>query len=259
MLELFSLAGRTVLVSGASRGLGKAIALGYGAAGATVLVTAEEPGAHEVAAEIRARSGQADSHIIDVTDLASIEQGVADLAARHGRIDVLVNVAGINKREPLAEVAETTYDRIMGVNLKGLYFMAQAVGKVMIPQGSGKVIHIASQSGHRGLPDISVYSASKGGVLQLTRQLAVEWARHNIQVNSISPGFMLTDLSAPVWETPAMQAWRDSRIPAGHLGMPEELVGTAIFLASAASNYVTGQDIAVDGGVLAGDLWPLGQ
>ncbi len=257
-MDLFSLEGRVALVTGASRGIGRGIAEGLASAGARVACAARSAAQlGEVAAAIEVGDGEALAVDLDVADLKSIDRAVAATAAAWGQIDILVNNAGMNIREPIEDVTEEHYDRIMEVNLKGVYFMTRAVARHMIPRRQGKVIHLGSLTTKYALSSISVYASTKGAVGQLTKAQALEFAPHNIQVNAICPGFIVTTLSKGLWEDPGMQAWSESRIPLGRLGTPEDIAGTAVYLASSASDYVTDETVYVDGGIMAGEQWPL--
>ena len=258
MTTLFSLADRVALVTGAGRGIGQGIAKGLAAHGASVVCAARTRSQlDETVGEIEADGGEAMAVEMDVASLDSIGTGVDAAVAWRGQIDILVNNAGINIREPIEEVTEAHYDQITDVNLKGLYFTTQEVVKHMTPRKQGKVINIGSLTTGRALASISVYAATKGAVGQLTKAQALELAAHNIQVNAICPGFVITPLTDKVWADPTMQAWGKDRIPQGRLADPDDMAGTAVFLAAPASDYVTGQCIYVDGGFMAGDDWPL--
>jgi NAD(P)-dependent dehydrogenase (short-subunit alcohol dehydrogenase family) len=255
---LFSLEDRIALVTGAGRGIGQGIAKGLAAHGARVVCAARtRTQLDETVVAIESDGGEATAVEMDVSSLESIATGVDAAAAWHSQIDILVNNAGINIREPIDEVTEEHYDQITDVNLKGLYFTTQEVVKHMAPRKQGKVINIGSLTTGRALASISVYAATKGAVGQLTKAQALELAAHNIQVNAICPGFVITPLTEKVWSDPTMHAWGKDRIPQGRLADPDDMAGTAIFLASPASDYVTGQLIYVDGGYMAGDSWPI--
>ena len=191
---------------------------------------------------------------MDMSDLAAMDAAIEEC----GPIDILFNNAGMNIRQPITEVTEENYDQIMAVNLKGLYFLSQKVGQQMIERGNGgKIINIGSLTTGYALAKVSVYTATKGAVGQLTKGQAVEFGPHNIQVNAICPGFILTSLTEKMWADQTMRDWGEGRVALNRLGTPEDLVGTAVFLAAAASDYVSGQCIYVDGGFMAGDDWPL--
>jgi len=249
MQDLFSVKDKVVHVSGGSRGIGRAIALAFAQAGARVVVSARN-------AETLAATGL-DYEVCDIADSAQIRRAVENIVKRHGRLDVLFNVAGINYRHAAETYPEERLDEILAVNLRGNYLMAQACGRVMINQRRGKIINVASVHTGFSLAGMAPYGASKGAIGAMTRALAVEWAPYNIQVNAIAPGFIRTDLNRVLWENEKIRAWALERAPAGRIGEPTDLVGAAIFLASAASDYVNGQVLYVDGGLTAGQSWPL--
>jgi NAD(P)-dependent dehydrogenase (short-subunit alcohol dehydrogenase family) len=257
-VNLFSLEGRVALVTGGGRGIGRGIAEGLAAHGAKVVCAARTRSQlDDAAAAIEAAGEDALAVEMDVADLASIERGVEAVLSHYGQIDILVNDAGMNIREPIVEVTEAHYDQIMAVNLKGLYFLTQAVARHMIPRRQGKVINIGSLTTGVGLTWVSVYAATKGAVGQLTKVQALELGPHNIQANAICPGFVLTQSIEKIWSDPKLRAWGEGRIAMGRLATPADMAGTAVFLASPASDYVTGQMIYVDGGFMAGETWPL--
>jgi NAD(P)-dependent dehydrogenase (short-subunit alcohol dehydrogenase family) len=256
-VNLFSLQDRVALVTGGGRGIGRGIAEGFAAHGARVVCAARtQSQLDETVAGIRSAGGEAQAVQVDMANLASVKICVEAAIAHYGRVDILVNNAGMNVRKPVVEATEEDYDRVMAVNLKGIYFLTQAVVKDMISRKRGKVINIGSLTTGVGLPRLSIYGATKGGVGQLTKAQALEFAEHNIQVNALCPGFVLTPLTAKIWEDQAMRAWVESRLAQGRLATPKDMAGTAVFLASEASDYVTGQCIYVDGGFMAGEPWP---
>ena len=252
LAQLFSLQGRVALVTGAGRGLGRGLAQALAAAGARV-VCAGRSLAHleETVAMITGAGGQAEARPVDVSDPAATRALVEGIVADHGPLDILVNNAGTEIVKPVLEVTETDYDTIMNTNLRGLYFAAQAAARVMVPRRRGKIINLGSLASQIGLAGSTVYSASKGGVLQLTRALAVELAPHNVQVNAIGPGYYRTDMTEPFFRDPEHRRWIEQRIPMGRIGTTLDLAGAVVFLAAPASDYVTGQILYVDGGWLA--------
>ena len=257
-MKLFDLDGRTALVSGASRGIGKAIALGLAEAGADVAVTARTQNDLEAVADTISGLGvNSLAVVLDVSRVERIPAAVARVTDELGPIDILFNVAGINIRGEFQDLDEAAYDEVMNTNYKGAFFMCQEVGKGMIERKRGKVINIASLVTGMALPKIVVYTGSKGAMGQLTKGLAVEWGPHNIQVNALAPGFIATDLNTHLWENRDFTQWILARTPAGRVGKPADMIGTALFLASSASDFVSGQIIYVDGGVMAGSYWPL--
>ena len=257
-MNLFSLDGRIALVTGGGRGIGRGIAEGLAGHGAKVACAARTRSQLDETVEaIQSEGGDAWAVEMDLEDLESAKQGVDAVLEHYGRIDILVNNAGMNIREPLADVSEDSYDRIMNVNLKGLYFLTQIVAGKMIPRRQGKIINIGSLTTGISLPSVSVYTATKGAVGQLTKAQAIELGPHNIQVNGICPGFVLTPLTEKLWARPEMRKWGEGRVALRRLATPEDMAGTAVFLASPASDYVTGQLIYADGGYMAGDYWPM--
>ncbi len=258
MSGLFDLAGKCALVAGGGRGIGEAIALGLADAGADVAIAARtQSDIESVADAVAARGRRSMSVTLDVSQIDELGPAVERVSSELGEIDILFNVAGINIRKPATELEEEDFDQVMGVNFKGAYFLCQEVGKGMMAQKRGKVINIASLTTAIGLAKVTVYTSSKGALGQLTKGLAVEWGPHNIQVNAIAPGFILTDLNRKLWENQEMLDWATGRTPAGRLGSPDDIVGTAIYLASGASDFVSGQILFVDGGIMAGSPWPL--
>ncbi|MFT5490065.1 MAG: NAD(P)-dependent dehydrogenase (short-subunit alcohol dehydrogenase family) [Limisphaerales bacterium] len=257
-MSIFSLEGKVALVTGAGRGIGRGIAEELAAQGARVACAARTVSQLEEAAQtIRDAGGEAMAVELDVGDMASHERALDAVVEQWGSLDILVNNAGVNARQPIDEVTEENYDRIMNVNLKGLYFLAQKAARRMAKGGGGKIINIGSLTTGYALTQVSVYTATKGAVGQLTKSQAIEFGKDNIQVNAICPGFVVTPLTDKIWSDPTMQKWVEPRLAAGRLATPKDMAGTAAFLASPASDYVTGQVIYVDGGFMAGDNWPL--
>jgi len=254
----FDLTGKVALVTGGSRGLGRGIALGLANAGADVAICSRtEETVRNAAAEIEDLGRKSLPIKADVSKVADINRMVAEVMDEFGHIDILVNAAGLNIRMPAVQYTEEQWDFILGANLKGTFFCCQAVAKVMIkPEGTlqnkGKIINIGSLTSGIGLPTVAPYAASKGGVLQLTKTLAIEWAKYNINVNAIGPGFHQTDLTQPLFSNPEWTERLLTMLPIERPGTSEDLIGAAVFLASDASDYMTGQIIYVDGGFLAG-------
>jgi gluconate 5-dehydrogenase len=247
--QAFDLSGRRALITGGSRGIGLAIAAALAQAGAAVVLNARDGAALEqAAAGLRAAGHDVASQAFDVMDPASVERGIAAIEAE-GAIDILINNAGMQHRMAAEDFAEADFDRLIAINVKGAFFVAQAVGRRMIARRRGKIINIASVQSELGRASITPYAMSKGAVRQLTRGLCAEWARHNIQVNAIAPGYFRTELTSALVADPAFTAWLVARTPAGRWGEVAELGGTAVFLASAAADFVNGQTIFVDGGL----------
>lgn len=253
---LFSLHGKTALVTGASGGIGQVLAVALAQAGATVGVHGRDQArVQQTCALVEAAGQPAMPLLADLATVPACREVIATLHAATGRLDILINSAAINRRKPIAEVTEEDWEAIIAVDLRSVYFLSQAAHAIMRPQGGGKIIHIGSINITYALDHVSVYGAAKGGMAQLTKVMAVEWAPDNIQVNCISPGFMLTPLSQPLWDDPEKARWFRQRIPARRPGDPSELVGITLLLASDASSYITGQNIIVDGGFEAGGSW----
>ena len=252
-LQQFSLAGKVAVVTGSSRGIGRAIAEGMAGAGAAVTVNGRNPETTQaVAGAIAAAGGKSLAVPADVGKVADIERLIKSTVATFGRLDILVNSAGISPHyKPAETMTEAEWDEVIAVNLKGVFLCCQAAGRVMIPEKSGRIINISSIGGQVALPRLVAYCAAKGGIDQLTRVLAVEWAPHHILVNAISPGYIDTDLTKGLRQNPARRDALLRQVPLGRLGKPDEIAGAAIYLASDAASYVTGQTLDVDGGWLA--------
>jgi gluconate 5-dehydrogenase len=256
--ELFSVAGQNVVVTGGSRGIGRAIAEGFAARGANVLICSRTQESVETALKEMSDAGlKADGVACDVSDEQQILTTVQTAIGRLGHIDTLVNVAGVNRRKRAETVTADDYDFILDTNLRGAFLMSREVGKHMIESKSGAQINVESLNTWMPLKGVLPYAMSKFGMQGMTRGLALEWGRHGVRVNSLAPGFILTDLTRKLWSDPEMQAWNQANAPLGRLGQPEDMVGTAIFLASKASAFMTGQTLYVDGGFSAGWSWPI--
>jgi len=247
--ELFSLAGKVAVVTGAGRGLGRSMALALAAAGADVVGASRTTSEIETLRdEVRGLGRRAEAIAVDITDDQSCERLITRTVERLGRIDILVNNAGINIRKPVLELSPAEYRQVLATNLEGYFLCARAAGKHLVGQGSGKVINISSIMGRVALANQAAYASSKGAIEQLTKVLAIEWAPHNVQVNAIAPTYFETELTRPLFDDEERHDFITSRTPMGRWGQPHELAGAVIFLASRASDYVTGHSLAVDGG-----------
>jgi NAD(P)-dependent dehydrogenase (short-subunit alcohol dehydrogenase family) len=236
LTEMFGLNGKIAVVTGAAGGIGGEIASGLAAAGAIVVRT-----------DVNTDTG---AEYLDMCAAASFPDFAKRIAEQHGRIDILVNCAGINKREWMTDVTQGTYDNIMDVNLKGAFFLSQACAVYM--KEGGAIINIGSHNTGQSLGGVSVYAAAKSALLALTRSQAVEWAALGIRANMVSPGHIKTELTAPTWAHPSRSAYLLERIAMGRPGTPQDVAGICVFLASDAAGYITGEEIRVDGGCVAG-------
>jgi NAD(P)-dependent dehydrogenase (short-subunit alcohol dehydrogenase family) len=244
-----SLDGQVALVTGASRGIGHDIVLALAAAGATVAAAARSvDDVAALVAQVRAEGGQAVGVELDVTDLGAIDRAVQGVLAGHGRIDVLVNNAGVGANHDALDVTESDWDRMMDVNLKGLFFVTQAVARTMVPRGYGRIVNLGSQAGLVGIRRHAVYSASKGAVNLLTKVLALEWGPHGITVNAVAPTFIRTPGTAERLDDPDFAADVLARIPVGRFGTTADVAGAVLYLASPGAGLVTGVVLPVDGG-----------
>ena len=250
-MKLFDLTGRTALVTGSSLGIGRALARGLAEAGATVVLNARDASRLEAAAaELRAEGAEVHALAFDVTDAAAVRAAIDDFDARHP-IDILVNNAGMQHRSPLEEFDVEAFDRLMRTNVNSAFYVGQAVARHMIARGEGRIINIASVQTALARPGIAPYTASKGAIANLTKGMATDWAKYGLNCNAIAPGYFDTPLNAALVSDPAFSAWLEKRTPAGRWGRVEELVGACVFLSSAASTFVNGQTIFVDGGITA--------
>ena len=247
--RLFSLEGRVAVVTGAGRGLGRSMALALAAAGADVVASSRTAAEIEsLRDEVRALGRRAEAIPADTTREADCERLISGTVERLGRLDILVNNAGINIRKPVLELSPEEYRQVLATNLEGYFLCARAAGKRLVAQNSGKVVNISSIMGRVALANQAAYASSKGGVEQLTKVLALEWAPHNVQVNALAPTYFETELTRPLFEDPERNRFISERTPMGRWGQPHELAGAVIFLASRASDYVTGHTVVVDGG-----------
>jgi 2-deoxy-D-gluconate 3-dehydrogenase len=252
ILNSFSLAGKVALATGASRGIGQALAMALAEAGANMALVARSEGPLQETAEMARSLGRRALAIpADVSQVQSVREAVERTLEEYGRIDILLNGAGTQARVPSLDLTEADWDRVSDLNLKAVFFCSQAVAPHMMKQGRGKIINIASLTSTLGFAGIAVYGATKGGVLSLTRSLSTEWSKHGINVNAIAPGYFKTEMTKRLWQDPERDSWVLSRTPMGRWGELADLQGTAVFLASAASDFISGQMINVDGGWLA--------
>ena len=256
--SLFSVADQVVLISGGSRGIGKAIAEGFAQRDAQVIVTGRNiETLTATAAELSTGNRAVEPVVCDVAQLDDIPNCVQTVLDKFGRIDTLVNVAGVNVRKKAEEISADEYDFILDVNLKGTYFMSLEVGRHMMERGRGSQINVDSLNSYSPLKGVLPYAMSKWGVVAMTRGLATEWGPHGVRVNTLAPGFILTDMTRKLWSQPHMQDWADKNTPLKRLGEVEDMIGACIFMASNASAFMTGQVMRIDGGVTAGISWPI--
>ncbi|MFI1745608.1 gluconate 5-dehydrogenase [Thalassobellus sediminis] len=252
-INLFDLTGKVALITGAVHGLGMAMAKGLGNAGATIVVNNNsEDKLTEAVKEYRACGLNAHGYVFDVTDEKAVIAAVAKIEAEVGPIDILVNNAGIIKRTPIVDMEVTDFELVLKVDLVGPFIVSKQVAKGMIERGGGKIINICSMMSELGRTSVSAYAAAKGGLKMLTRSMATEWARFNIQTNGIGPGYFATTQTAPIrLDGHPFNDFIINRTPAARWGDPEDLQGAAIFLSSKASDFVNGHVVYVDGGILA--------
>jgi gluconate 5-dehydrogenase len=251
--KLFDLTGKTALVTGGTHGIGMAIATGLAEAGATIIVNERFPEKLELAKPRYAEKGiHVHTYVMDVTDEEVVERTIPIIEDEVGPIDILVNNAGIIKRIPILDMKADEFREVVDVDLTGPFIMGKAVARGMIARGHGKIINMCSMMSELGRNTVSAYASAKGGLKMLTRNMATEWARHNIQINGIGPGYIATSQTKPLRvDGHPFNEFIIHRTPAGRWGDPEDLAGTAIFLASRASDFVNGHVLYVDGGILA--------
>ncbi|RQR56815.1 SDR family NAD(P)-dependent oxidoreductase [Burkholderia sp. Bp9125] len=249
-LDRFRLDGRRALITGSGRGIGLALARGLAEAGAAIVINdRNDEKAAALARQFRDDGFAADHAVFDVTDHGQVRAAIDDAEARIGAIDILVNNAGIQRRAPLDAFDPDDWHALMRVNLDGVFNVAQAVARHMIARGRGKIINICSVQSELARPSIAPYAATKGAVRMLTKGMCADWARHGIQANGLAPGYFETELNRALVDDPAFSDWLCKRTPAGRWGRVDELCGAAVFLASAASDFVNGQTLFVDGGL----------
>ena len=251
-MRLFDLSGKTALVTGSSRGLGRAFAEGLAQAGARVVLNGVDAGRLEqAAAEMRAAGFDVLTAAFDVTDEAAVVAAFRRFDAEGVAIDILLNNAGIQFRKPMLELETADWQRVLDTNLTSAFIVGREAARRMVPRGAGKIINIGSLTSELARATVAPYTVAKGGIKMLTKAMAAEWGAHGIQANAIGPGYMVTDMNAALIANAEFDAWVKARTPARRWGHPEELAGTAIYLASAASDYVNGQIIYADGGLIS--------
>lgn len=252
MMNLFDLTGKTALVTGSSRGLGRAFATGLAQAGARVVLNGVDASRLETAAaEMRAAGFDVLTAAFDVTDEAAVVAAFTAFDSVGVNIDILVNNAGIQFRKPMLELATADWHRVIDTNLTAAFVCGREAARRMVERKAGKIINIGSLTSELARATVAPYTVAKGGIKMLTKAMAAEWAEHGVQANAIGPGYMITDMNEALINNPTFDAWVKARTPARRWGRPEELAGTAVYLASAASDYINGQIIYADGGMIS--------
>ncbi|MGH3168377.1 MAG: SDR family NAD(P)-dependent oxidoreductase [Trebonia sp.] len=252
MTVSFDLHGRIALVTGSTRGIGRALAAALGEAGARVVISGRgKAGVEDVVEALRGAGRDAEGIAWDVTEHERAAELIENVVSRYGRIDILVNNAGIIERAPAEHFPIDAWNRVLATNLTGAFALSQAAGRSMLSSGWGRIVNIASVIGFSGGNHVVAYAASKGGLIQITRSLAAEWAERGVTVNAVAAGYIETEFTAALRADPVRSAALLSRIPAGRWGTPEDLAGATVFLCSDAASYVTGATLAVDGGWMA--------
>lgn len=252
MSELFSLAGKRALVTGSSQGIGLTLAQGLANAGAEIVLNGrDETKLAAAASALEAKGISVVQRAFDVTDHGAVAAAVDDVEREHGAIDILVNNAGMQHRTSLEDFPAAAFQQLLQTNVTSVFNVAQACARHMIKRGAGKIINIASVQTALARPGIAPYTATKGAVANLTKGMATDWAKHGLQCNALAPGYFDTPLNAALVSDPEFSAWLEKRTPAGRWGNVEELIGAAVFLSSAASSFVNGHTLFVDGGITA--------
>ena len=250
VLELFKLDGKVAAVTGATRGIGRSIALALAEAGADIALLQRSPEQSEVKEEIESLGRKCLIVPCDLENVEQVKAAIPNVVSHFGKIDILVNNAGIQRRSPSVDFSELDWDDVISVNLKTVWLLCQQAGRYMVPNGKGKIINMASLLSYQGGLTVPAYAAAKGGVAQLTKALSNEWAKHQVNVNAIVPGYIATDMNTALINDETRNRQILERIPADRWGNPEDFKGTVVYLASDASNYVHGHLLAVDGGWL---------
>jgi gluconate 5-dehydrogenase len=252
MKELFDIRGKVALVTGSTGGLGNTFARGFAEHGATVILNGRNAEKlSQRVEELKKEGFNVSGYAFDITSSVEVNRSVAEIEREIGPIDILVNNAGVTLRAPLEQFRDEDWETVINTNLTGAYIVSKAVVQSMIKRKSGKIINIGSVQCEVGRPTIAPYTAAKGGLKLLTQGMAIDWAKYNIQVNGIGPGYFKTELTRPLWEDPEFDAWLCGRTPSNRWGDPEELIGALLFLSSPASSYMNGQMIYIDGGLLS--------
>ena len=250
--DLFSVQQKTALFTGSSQGLGLALAQGLGRAGATIILNGRDQDKLNRAVEsFRAAEIATHGYAFDVRDEQAVTEGIDNIESQVGPIDILFNNAGVMIRNPLHDFSLADWHTTLGVNLTGVFLVSKCVARGMIKRRAGKIINICSMQSEMSRPTIAPYAASKGGLKMLTRGMATDWGKYNIQANGLGPGYFRTEITKPLYEDPKFDAWLRGRTPANRWGELEELTGAALFLSSKASDFVNGHILYVDGGLLA--------
>lgn len=248
--DLFNLKGKTALVTGSSQGIGLAVAEGLAAAGAKIVLNGRDATKLALAlTSLRDKGYKVAVAAFDVTDEVAVDHAIADIEKSHGAISILVNNAGMQFRTPLEDFPADKWRELMRVNVESAFLVGKAVAKGMIARKSGKIINICSVQSELGRPSIAPYTATKGAIKMLTKGMCADWAKYNIQVNAIGPGYFKTPLNQALVDNPEFSSWLEKRTPAGRWGTVDELIGAAVFLASDASSFINGHILYVDGGI----------
>jgi gluconate 5-dehydrogenase len=247
---LFSLDGTRALVTGSSQGIGFALAKGLAEHGAAIVLNGRDARKLEAAAaELSAAGHRVSTAVFDVTSPDAVKSGIATIEGGEGPIDILVSNAGMQFRTPLEDFPIDRWEQLLATNISSVFYVGQAVARHMIPRGRGKIINVASVQSELARPGIAPYTATKGAVKNLTRGMCADWAKHGLQINALAPGYFKTPLNQALVDSPEFSGWLEKRTPAARWGNVEELVGAAVFLASAASSFVNGHTLYVDGGI----------